>query len=423
MTDHRPVDDDVPRGLKIGAAYGWRILILLACAAAFVWGVMQVPLLVIPVLIALLLTALLWPAMSWLLRHKVPKWLATILVLLFTAGIITVLVYAVSWQVRAEWPSVQEKSVAAFGQYVDYFSNLAKQFGFDPTEVSTWLDQGMKFLEEQRQTILNASLALGSTVGHVATGAVLAIFILICFLADGGSIWKWTLRLFPKKAEPAVAAAGENGWTTVVNYARTQLLVATVDAVGIAVGAFFLGVPLAVPIGVLVFLGAFVPIVGAVVTGAFAVLLALVYNGIWNALFMLAVVLLVQQLEGHILQPLLMGHAVKVHPLAIVLVVTGGTMIAGIPGALFAVPLAAFVNVAWLTISSGSWKTGEPVNPEQTLWYTVETRGEDQGGAIRPKRVIRRGKAKPAKPPRTTQRTTKRSTRKNAPGDTDPAAD
>lgn len=127
---------------------------------------------------------------------------------------------------------------------------------------------------------------------------------------------------------------------------------------------------LAIPIAVLVFLGSFVPIVGAVVTGAVAVFLALVYNGPLIALAMLGVVLLVQQVEGHILQPILMGSAVKVHPLAVVLVVAGGTMIAGIPGALFAVPLAAFVNVAAVTISSGSWRTGEEPDGE-LIWSTV----------------------------------------------------
>ena len=145
---------------------------------------------------------------------------------------------------------------------------------------------------------------------------------------------------------------------------------ATIDAIGIGLGAFLLQVPLALPVAVLVFFGSFIPIVGAVVTGAVAVFLALVYNGPWIALWMLVVVLAVQQIEGHILQPIMMGSAVKVHPLAVVLVVAGGAMIAGIPGALFAVPLAAFVNVAAVTISSGSWRTG--VGPSGDLiWSTV----------------------------------------------------
>jgi predicted PurR-regulated permease PerM len=157
----------------------------------------------------------------------------------------------------------------------------------------------------------------------------------------------------------------------VVSYARTQLMVATIDAVGIGLGAFLLGVPLAIPVAVLVFLGAFVPIVGAVFTGALAVFLALVYNGPWIALWMLVVVLGVQQIEGHVLQPLLMGSAVKVHPLAVVLVVAGGAMIAGIPGALFAVPLAAFVNVVVVYIGDRAWEAGAPPPSNDLIWTTV----------------------------------------------------
>ena len=203
-------------------------------------------------------------------------------------------------------------------------------------------------------------------------GALLAVFILITLLADGAGIWRWTTKLFPKRTRAAVDGAARAGWVTVINYARTQLLVATIDAIGIGVGAALLGVPLAIPIGVLVFLGAFIPFVGAVVTGALAVFLALVYSGPWIALWMLLVVLGVQQLEGHVLQPLLMGSAVKVHPLAVVLVVAGGAMIAGIPGALFAVPLAAFVNVVAVYLGERAWETGaDPRVTADLIWTTV----------------------------------------------------
>jgi len=178
--------------------------------------------------------------------------------------------------------------------------------------------------------------------------------------------------LFPRVARPAVDGAGRAGWRTVKSYARTQLLVATIDAVGIGLGAFLLGVPLSIPIAVLVFLGAFIPFVGAVATGALAVFIALVYNGPLIALFMLIVVLAVQQIESHILQPILMGSAVKVHPLAVVLVVAGGAMVGGIAGALFAVPLAAFVNVVAVYLSTKAWqRTGDPLASPDLIWRTV----------------------------------------------------
>ena len=174
---------------------------------------------------------------------------------------------------------------------------------------------------------------------------LLAIFATLFILIDGRGIWNWIVGIFPRRARAAVDGAGCAGWATLQNFVKVQILVATIDAIGIGLGAFLLGVPLAVPIAILVFLGSFIPIVGAVVTGALAVFVALVYNGWVIALIMLGIVLLVQQVEGHILQPLIMGTAVKVHPLGVVVAVATGSLLAGIPGALFAVPVAAVLNV------------------------------------------------------------------------------
>jgi len=183
----------------------------------------------------------------------------------------------------------------------------------------------------------------------------------------------------PRRSRAAINGAGEAGWSTLRNFVRVQILVATIDAIGIATGAFLLGVPLAIPIGILVFLGSFVPFVGAIVTGALAVFVALVFNGWVIALLMLGVVLLVQQIEGHVLQPLIMGTAVKVHPLGVVVAVATGSLLAGIPGALFAVPIAAVANVMILYVSSGVWKNQAPppATIRSPLWTTVpqEVRG------------------------------------------------
>ncbi|GAA5212768.1 AI-2E family transporter [Microbacterium kyungheense] len=358
----------VPHGLKVATAYSWRFLVVAAAIGVAVWLVIQLKLLVIPLLIAILITALLWPAFAWMLRHRVPRWLAIVISVVGTLAIVTGLLWLVVWQIMAQWPSVQASTAAAVEQFRQYL--LSGPFDISETDIDGWLATAGGFLQEQAELLWSGALAIGSTLGHVATGAVLAFFILLCLLADGAGIWRWTLRLFPKKARPAADGAGRAGWITVVNYARTQLLVATIDAIGIGLGAALLGVPLAIPVAVLVFLGAFVPIVGAVVTGAVAVFLALVYNGPWIALWMLVVVLGVQQLEGHVLQPLLMGSAVKVHPLAVVLVVAGGAMIAGIPGALFAVPLAAFVNVVAVYIGERSWQTGARPTGD-LIWSTV----------------------------------------------------
>jgi len=358
----------VPRGLRLATAYSWRLIVVAAAIGVGVWLVIQLKLLVIPLLIAILITALLWPAFTWMLRRRVPRWLAIVIAVVGTVAIVTGLLWLVVWQIMQQWDSVQASTVAAVEQFRQYLIDGPLHLSED--QIDDLLAQGWTFLQQQAELLWSGALAIGSTIGHVVTGAVLAFFILLCLLADGAGIWRWTLRLFPKKARPAADGAGRAGWITVVNYARTQLLVATIDAIGIGLGAALLGVPLAIPVAVLVFLGAFVPIVGAVVTGTVAVFLALVYNGPWIALWMLVVVLGVQQLEGHVLQPLLMGSAVKVHPLAVVLVVAGGAMIAGIPGALFAVPLAAFVNVVAVYLAERAWETGARPTGD-LIWSTV----------------------------------------------------
>lgn len=358
----------MPRGLRIATAYSWRFLVVAAAIGVAVWLVIQLKLLVIPLLIAILVSALLYPAFTWMLRHHVPRWIAIVVSVVSTLAIVTGLLWLAVWQITLQWSTVQDRTVDAIGQFRQYL--IDGPLHLSAEQIDDLLAQGWSFLQEQAELLWSGALAIGSTVGHVVTGTLLAIFILLCLLADGAGIWRWVLRLFPKRARPAADGAGRAGWVTVVNYARTQLLVATIDAIGIGLGAFLLGVPLAIPVAVLVFLGAFVPFVGAVVTGAVAVFLALVYNGPWIALWMLIVVLGVQQLEGHVLQPLLMGSAVKVHPLAVVLVVAGGAMIAGIPGALFAVPLAAFVNVVAVYLGQRAWETG--VRPSGDLiWSTV----------------------------------------------------
>ncbi|WP_349427941.1 AI-2E family transporter [Microbacterium sp. LWS13-1.2] len=358
----------VPRGLRVATAYSWRVIVVAAAIGIGVWLVIQLKLLVIPLLIAILITALLWPAFAWMLRRRMPRWLAIVISVVSTLAIVTGLLWLVVWQIMRQWDSVQASTVAAIDQFRQYL--IDGPLHLSPEQIDDLLDQGWVFVQQQAELLWSGALAIGSTIGHVVTGAVLAFFILLCLLADGAGIWRWTLRLFPKKARPAADGAGRAGWVTVVNYARTQLLVATIDAIGIGLGAALLGVPLAIPVAVLVFLGAFVPIVGAVVTGTVAVFLALVYNGPWIALWMLVVVLGVQQLEGHVLQPLLMGSAVKVHPLAVVLVVAGGAMIAGIPGALFAVPLAAFVNVVAVYLAERAWETGAKPSGD-LIWSTV----------------------------------------------------
>jgi len=178
----------------------------------------------------------------------------------------------------------------------------------------------------------------------VSAGALIALFCLFFFLRDGRGMWLWLVGLLPEQARERTDFAGRAGWATLGAYTRTSVFVAFVDSVGIGLGAWILGLPLALPIAILVFLGSFIPIVGATVTGAVAVLVALVDGGWVTALIMLGIVILVQQLEGSILYPWLFGRAAAVHPVAILLTVAAGTIVAGMVGALLAVPLLALTK-------------------------------------------------------------------------------
>ena len=182
---------------------------------------------------------------------------------------------------------------------------------------------------------------------------MLALFTLIFFLHDGRQVWSFLLLLVPRHVRPRVDVAGVRGFASLVGYVRATALVAVADAIGIWIGLTVIGVPLSLPLAALVFLGGFVPIVGAVASGAVAVLVALVTNGPVDALLVLAVVLAVQQIEGNVLQPMLLGRAVRIHALAVVLAISAGVVLAGIVGALLAVPMVAVLNSAIRSLVEG----------------------------------------------------------------------
>ncbi len=343
-------DDDarVPQGLRTAASWSWRILAIVGVAAVIIWLVIQFKLVVIPFLIAILLSALLVPFSLWLQRHRWPKWASVLVAMVGALALIGGLVTLVVFQIRGGWNDL----VAATLQAIDdvgswasgppFFVDVA---GLRETVLAWW-----ETFTHDTGPIWSGVLSVGSTAGHVLAGLLLTLFATLFLIIDGPRIWRWALKLIPKRARPRADDAARAGWTTLTTFARIQIFVAAVDAVGIGLGAWILGLfyggfPLVIPIAVVVFLASFIPIVGALVSGTLAVFVALVYLGPIPAVIMLAIVLLVQQVEGHVLQPLVMGTAVKVHPLAVVFGVAAGSLIAGIPGALFAVPLIAVANV------------------------------------------------------------------------------
>ncbi len=355
-----PPEESVPPALKIAADYSWRILLVVAAFAVLVFLVITFREIVVPFLVALLIGALLVPFVNFLIAHRWPKWLAVLVAMLSTIGVITGLVMLVVLQVRAGFPDLQRKSLTAFEQFREWL--LTSPFQLSEADINGYLDQFFEAIQRDSAALASGILSVGSTAGHVLAGVLLALFATLFILIDGRGIWSWFVRLFPRRSRLAVGGAGEAGWLTLTTFVKVQIFVAAVDAVGIGLGAWILGLvfggfPLVIPIAVAVFLGSFIPVVGALVTGALAVFVALVYLGPLPALLMVGIVLLVQQVEGHVLQPLVMGTAVKVHPLAVVFAVAAGGFTAGIAGALFAVPFIAVLNVVVKYIAGGKWRT------------------------------------------------------------------
>ena len=363
-------DATLPASIRIAGAWSWRVLVIAAVIALFVYLVITLREIVVPFMIAILLAALLVPLVNSLVRQRWPKWLAVALVEIGLLAVVAGLVILVISQVRSGFPDLQRQSVEAYGNFKQYL--LASPLHLTNSDITAYLGQAWAAIQKNSQALVSGAVSFGTTAGHVLAGTLLVLFATLFMLIDGTSIWAWVVRLFPRKARPAIDGSGRAGWVTLTNFVRVQIFVAFVDAVGIGLGAwiiglFFGGFPLVVPITIAVFLGSFIPVVGALFSGVLAIFIALVYLNPFAALIMLGVVIAVQQIEGHVLQPFIMGTAVRVHPLAVVFAVAAGGFLAGIPGALFAVPVVATLNVMVKFVASGQWRT----IPQPTLTQTV----------------------------------------------------
>jgi predicted PurR-regulated permease PerM len=364
----------LPFGIRVAGAWSWRLIGIAVLGAIALYLVGLLHIVVIPVLVAVLLSGLLTPVKNRLRRLGLPKGLAVAVTFLGLLLAIAGLIVLVVLTLRTGIGDFQTRAVQSYKNLIGVAK--ASPFGITEQDVSNAIASASASIQKNSGAILAGALARASIVSDLLVGLLLALFSTLFFLIDGAGIWRWCVRLFPHRARAAVNGGGAAAWLSIGEYARVQVIVALIDAIGIGLGAFFLHVPFYVPLAVLVFLGAFIPIVGAVVTGFLAVIVALVYNDPVNALVMLAVVIGVNQLESHVLQPLLMGGAVRLHPIAVVLAVAVGSLLAGIAGGVFAVPVTAALNSAVRFIAGGAWK-GQP-EP-----WTGGIPGEQEGGGGR----------------------------------------
>ena len=317
-----------------------QIIAVLALATIAVFALIQLKLVVIPVIIALILAAAFSPVIGWLRRRGVSAILATWITLVagfvVFGGLVTLIVFAV----RGQWDELATSASEGIDQLYDFAVN--GPLGLDETQLNDFRETAVDFLTSSQ--FGSGAIAGVSVAGEIIASLVLTIVILFFFMKDGDRIWAFFLSPFRGHALARGQRIGRTTVTTLGGYVRGTATIALVDAVAIGAGVAILGVPLALPLAVIVFLASFIPLIGATVAGILAALVALVSNGPVVALIVIIIVIAVNQLEGNFLQPVVMAQSLKLHPLVILLALTAGTILGGIIGAVLSVPIAA---VAW----------------------------------------------------------------------------
>lgn len=321
------------------AIRGVQIIVLVIIAIGVVYVLRQVSVVAIPLILALIFACAFAPAMGWMRRHGVPSLLATIITLLTIVVLLSGLSWLIVWAVRDQWDDLYSQAEEGFQQLVAWAQTLP--FSIDQEQIDEWLGALGDFVTSAQ--FGSGAIAGVSAVATFITGAVLLVVILFFFLKDGPRMWEFLLRPFRGANEMRARRIGDKTVVVLGSYIRGTAAVAFVDAVGIFIALLVLQVPLAIPLAVLVFLLAFIPIVGATLAGILAALVALVANGPLNAVLVVGAVVLVNQLEGNFLQPVLMGRTMKLHSFVVLVALTAGTAIGGILGTLLAVPITAVV--------------------------------------------------------------------------------
>jgi predicted PurR-regulated permease PerM len=332
----------VPYGVDLAAAWGWRFLVICAAGLVVLYLLRTFAVLVLPLVVALLLAALTAPLVNRLQRLGLPRSVSALAVVVALLGGVGTVITFVGTSIADGFVDLNEQVADGLGEIRAWLRD--GPLGVTDSQFDTMLSEGQRQLTAFGEDLVGHVTEVGAALGDIVAGVFIVLFSLFFFLYDGQRIWAWVVRLFPRAARSRANSSGRVAWSSLTQFVRATVVVAGVDAVLIATGAAILGVPFVGAIAVLVFLGGFVPLVGATVSGGVAVLVALVAQGPAVALLMLAVVVGVQQVEAHVLQPFLLGRFVSVHPLAIIVVITMGLLVAGVAGALVAVPLAASLN-------------------------------------------------------------------------------
>ncbi|RHA41010.1 AI-2E family transporter [Cellulomonas rhizosphaerae] len=340
-------EQTAPRWLRSLAGVSWRLILVVIAIFFVFYAVWHVLLLFIALFLACVFTAVLRPLVEWLSK-VMPRGLATGLGLLSGIAFFLGLLTYVGYSIIDQWDDLSKQFSTGITQITDFLESGKLPFTITNEQIVKWIDSGQQWLQDHAGELATQAAARAGSVVEIFTALALAIFCTVFFLARGKEMWTWFLNQLPARHRETWKIAGGAGWYTFSGYTRGTVIIALTDGALAFTLLLILGVPLAAPLAVLVFIGAFIPLVGAPTAMVVAMIVALAANGLWSAVAVGVGIALIGQFEGHILQPFIMGKQVSIHPVVIALAVTAGTLTGGLLGAVIAVPLVA---VFWAIFS------------------------------------------------------------------------
>jgi predicted PurR-regulated permease PerM len=336
-------EQTAPHWLRVLAGMSWRLLVVVAAIVIVFYATSRVQLVFIAVFIALVFTAVLRPLVD-VLSRVMPRGLATGLALLLGVLVLVGMLTYVGYSVAGQWESLSRQFADGIDDIIALLEDGPLPVTITNDQINDWIDEGRDWVVQHGGEVASQAAASAGSVVQVFGALALATFCSVFFLARGREMWIWFLNQLPARVRDTWQTAAGAGWYTFSGYTRGTVIIAVTDGILAFVVLLVLKVPLAAPLAVLVLIGAFIPLIGAPAAMIIAMVVALAANGPISALLVGVAIALIGQFEGHILQPLVMGKQVSLHPVVIALVVTAGTITAGILGAVISVPLVA---VAW----------------------------------------------------------------------------
>jgi predicted PurR-regulated permease PerM len=339
-----PGDDPVPRWLRSGAAIAWRLIAIAAAVALTVYALAYLHIVVLPIIVALLLSTVLRPPTRWLARHHFSDAAAAATVMIAAIAVLASAIALAGAAIGRQFEDLADSVQDGVREAGDALAQ--PPFNLSKADIQQKIDDGVENLSSSSSSLTDGVLHGAIVVGEVITGLIITLLLLFFFLKDGPEMWRWVVETTGGRQRRRMDEMAQRCYTALAGYVRGLVLVGIADATMIGTGLLILGVPLVAPLMLLTFLGAFIPLIGAFSAGLAAVLIALVSGGVVTALIVLGLVIAVQQVEGHLLYPIIMGRTIKIHPIAVILSLATGGILAGVIGVFISVPIVTVAATA-----------------------------------------------------------------------------